>query len=165
MTGSEIKVSTNKNAVQTWKTLLLIIFFESYLVPTVVLSVAVGSGSGLVVSLALNSSLQILNKDPEEGFIKKNVKTLNAKTSFQDVLIIEVLIKWKYMLHLEWLTHTPCHSAAGWCTPYQGTWRAHGCPHQCRWSTAQRYRGSRNRPADGAKAKHLSLFSFFSYEI
>lgn len=60
-----------------------------------------GSGSGLVVSLALNSSLQILNKDPEEGFIKKNVKTLYAKTSFQDVLIIEVLTKWKYMLHLE----------------------------------------------------------------
>lgn len=43
--------------------------FASYRVPGVVVGVAVGSGSGLVVSLGINRSLQILNKDPEEGLI------------------------------------------------------------------------------------------------
>lgn len=43
--------------------------FASYFVEVVVLRVAVGSGRGLVVSLAINSSLQILNKDPEEEFV------------------------------------------------------------------------------------------------
>lgn len=37
-----------------------------YLSPGVVLCVAVGSGGGLVVNLAINGSLQVLNKDPEK---------------------------------------------------------------------------------------------------
>lgn len=45
------------------------VFFASYYVPAVVLGVAVGSGRDVVVSLGINNSLQILNKDPEEGFI------------------------------------------------------------------------------------------------
>lgn len=40
-------------------------FFTSYFVPSVVLSVAVGSGRRLVVNLAIHSSLHILNQDPK----------------------------------------------------------------------------------------------------
>lgn len=39
-----------------------------YLIPGVVLCVAVGSGGGLPVSLTINGSLHILNKDPEKQF-------------------------------------------------------------------------------------------------
>lgn len=62
------------------------IFSASYFVPGVVLSVAVSSGRGLVVSLGINSSLQILNKDPEYGLLKKK-KASYVNPRVQDVLI------------------------------------------------------------------------------
>lgn len=39
--------------------------FDSYIAPGVVLGVAVGSGRTLVFNLAINSLLNIINKDPE----------------------------------------------------------------------------------------------------
>lgn len=69
-------------------------------------------------------------------------------------------------LHNYWLsvcilgltpTRIPCHSAAGRCTSYRGTWQAHGCPHRRRWSPAPHCQGSKNRAEGGAKAKHLTI--------
>lgn len=50
--------------------------FASYFVPVIVLSVAVGSRRGLLISLVINSSLQILNQNPEGGLIKTESKHL-----------------------------------------------------------------------------------------
>lgn len=47
-------------------------FFVSYVIPGVVLGVAVGSGSGLVVGLAIDSCLEILNKNPGARLFKKH---------------------------------------------------------------------------------------------
>lgn len=92
--------------------------FSSYVVPVVVLGVAVGSGRRLVVGLAINSRLQILNQDPEE----ERTKYMNLKCRLSLLFFIFVSRP----------TRARCHSAAGRCTPYPGTWQAHGCPRRCR---------------------------------
>lgn len=52
-----------------------------YLSPGVVLCVAVGSGGGLAVSLAINDSLQVLNKDPQKQFcVNKNPMDKTSNT-------------------------------------------------------------------------------------
>lgn len=84
-------------------------FFVSYIIPGVVLGVAVGSGRGLVVSLALDSCLEIVNKNPGERLFKNH--HLQSKNKNGTVYM------WQSCAGLQRLTCAPCHSAAGWWTP------------------------------------------------
>lgn len=81
--------------------------FASYFVPAVVLGVAMGPGRGTLISLSLNSSLQISNKDPEEEFILNvQIKKKHQRfTVFQflscDLLVFNVTLLQDGVHHIE----------------------------------------------------------------